>query len=358
MAAASLAEQLGVKKSSPPSNAKPDCEYFTSTTNPARMGNAMGIAYGGCTIGVAIHAACHSAFPNPNAVHSDFKLYSVLGNFLGPTLVDRPILCEVSRVRESRTFKTRRVVVSQKLDNGSVRECLALNADFMKLEEHVLAEYSAAPVGRTDDGGSLIKAGPVHDGTVSWASLGEELLAKGLATEEEIEKLRNMFVMAGKYGESRLVRNTQGGQNMNGMAKGVRTKEDLAGVNIPDKLTSEWTRVAQPLPTEAVNLAALGFNMDGGLSFLPLIHGGEGQFVDDVGPCSSLDFAMRIFYPGDQSFNMQRWHLKERKAIEASGARTYAESRLWDDEGNLNAIMTQACILRPRPGQGRKAGKL
>lgn len=359
MAAATLAEQLAVRRlSSPPRNAKAECEYFVSVNKPARMGNAMGIAYGGCTIGIAISAACHSALPDPEATHPDLKLYSVLGNFLGPTLIDRPVYCEVSRVRESRNFKTRRVVVSQMYENGSVRECLALNADFMKVEDKIEMEYSASPVGRQDNGRSQLEAGAEHDGTVSWRELGEELYAKGLATDAQVKKFREMFEMGARFFDTRLIRNTVGGQNLGGMAKGVRTTQDRAGLHVTDKLTSEWIRAQQRLASEAENLAALGFTMDGGLSFLPLVHGGEGKFVDDVGPCSSLDFAMRIFFPGNQSLKMGDWHIKERKAIEASGARSYAESRLWDASGHLTAIMTQSCILRPKPGQGRKSGRL
>ena len=118
-------------------------------------------------------------------------------------------------------------------------------------------------------------------------------------------------------------------------------------------------RALHPLVSQGENMAALGFNMDGGLSFLPLIHGGEGKFLDDVGACSSLDFSMRIFQSGEEKMEMDKWKLKERRTIAAAGGRTYSEGRLWDERGMIVASMTQVCILRPKAqAQMKTAGKL
>lgn len=118
-------------------------------------------------------------------------------------------------------------------------------------------------------------------------------------------------------------------------------------------------RALQPLCTEGENMAALGFNMDGGLSFLPLIHGGNGKFLNDVGACSSLDFSMRIFQSSGEKIEMDKWKLKERRTIAAAGGRTYSEGRLWDERGTMVASMTQVCILRPKTQvQMKTAGKL
>lgn len=282
----------------------------------------------------------------------------MLGHFLGPALVDRPIACEVSRVRESRSFKTRRVILTQAYDDGSVRECLSMTADFMKIEKEVEMEYSAPPAGNRGKGGEYFtspKLGP--ENTISSQELAAELLANGQATEEEVKTFTSMFGLMIKFFGPRLCRDGVGGQNLGGMAKCVRTSQDHDGLGITEKTTTEWLRAQQILITEAENMAALGFVMDGGLSFLPLIHSGEGKFLDDVGACSTLDFSMRIFQTGDEKLEMDKWKMKERRTIAAAGGRTYTEARLWDRKGKMVASMTQACILRPKP-KARRGDKL
>lgn len=61
-------------------------------------------------------------------------------------------------------------------------------------------------------------------------------------------------------------------------------------------------------------MAALAFLMDGALAFLPLTHGG--MWFDDVGACSTLDFALRVFVP---SVDMGEWHLRERSTSRGEG---------------------------------------
>ena len=357
MTANTLCEQIGLRRLNPDNVAQPAIEHFISTHNPARLGNNVPIAYGGCTLGIAIHAACQSIWSD-SSPNLDFRLYSVLGHFLGPALVDRSLACEVSRVRESRSFKTRRAILTQTYDDGSVRECLALTADFMKIEKDVEMEYSAPPAGNRGNGGEYFTSpelGP--ENTITPQELAAELLASGQATEREVKTFNSMFGLMIKFFEPRLCRDGVGGQNLGGMAKGVRTSQDRDGLGVTEKTTIEWLRAQQTLTTEAENMAALGFVMDGGLSFLPLIHGGEGKFLDDVGACSTLDFSIRMFQTGDEKLEMDKWKLKERRTIAAAGGRTYTEARLWNERGKMMASMTQACILRPKPKE-RKGDKL
>ena len=357
MTANTLSEQIGLRRLDPDSVAKPANEHFISTHHPARLGNNVPIAYGGCTLGIAIHAACQSIWLD-GSTDLDFRLYSVLGHFLGPALVDRPIACDVSRVRESRSFKTRRVILTQAYDDGSVRECLSMTADFMKIEKEIEMEYSAPPAGNRGKGGEYFTSpelGP--ENTPTSQELGAELLASGQATEEQVMTFTSMFGLMTKFYEPRFCRDGVGGQTLSGMAKGIRTSQDHDGLTITEKTTTEWLRAQQDLTTEAENMAALGFVMDGGLSFTPLLHGGEGKFLDDVGACSTLDFSLRSFQTGDEKLEMDKWKLKERWTIAAAGGRTYTEARLWDRKGKMVASMTQACILRPKP-KARRGDKL
>ena len=95
-------------------------------------------------------------------------------------------------------------------------------------------------------------------------------------------------------------------------------------------------------------MAALAFLMDGALSFLPL-NLDKKNFVD-AGACSTLEFALRIMVPGIRA---DEWHLRERRTMAAAVGRSYAEGRLFDEQGNVVAVETQSCIIRPPPGNSR-----
>ena len=81
------------------------------------MGNSRKIDYGGGTAGVAVHAAFKT-------VPESMKVYSVAGYFLRLTFTELPLHCQVYRVRDTKTFATRRVVVTQKLADAKVRSCI------------------------------------------------------------------------------------------------------------------------------------------------------------------------------------------------------------------------------------------
>jgi acyl-CoA thioesterase len=81
------------------------------------------------------------------------------------------------------------------------------------------------------------------------------------------------------------------------------------------------------------------------MSFVPLVH--AGMFLDDVGACSSLDFALRVMEP---DVDMERWHLREIVAVQAGEERGFNEARLWNEKGDLVAVMSQQAIIRPKEG--------
>ena len=62
-------------------------------------------------------------------------------------------------------------------------------------------------------------------------------------------------------------------------------------------------------------------------------------------------FALGVVRPAGE-VDLGRWHFRERKTVGAAAGRTYGEGRLWDEEGRLVAVETQACILRPLGGRG------
>lgn len=315
--AATLPEQLAVEQVGD--------DEFLSLKPPGRMGNTKPIAYGGATTGVAFTAACRT-------VKEGYSLYSALGYFLGPSLIDRPLRCKVFRTRDTKSFATRRVVLSQTLDNGTERRCLELTADFQAAEPANAMTFLPPTICQYKS----------PDQTKTMHQLREQFVAEGKLSQQAGNRLDDMFALSAKFFEQKPCTEGVTGQNFMGMAKHLGTDQDH--LNITDKFSAEWFRARDELSTTTEQLSALAFNMDGGLSFIPLIH--DHKYLEDVGACSSLDFALRIF---SDNIDLTKWHLKERKAIAGQGGRTYSEARLFDEAGNLVAIESQQSIMRPLP---------
>lgn len=296
---------------------------YVSTLNPIRMGNSLPIAYGGCTIAAAVSAACAT-------VTNGFTPYSILGHFHGPASTEQKLYCSVQQTRNTRSFATRRVQVKQKQPDGSMRTCLELMADFHVVEASPM-DYSTTQAA----------AWPKPDDCPTTTAHAEALRAKGAVSEAQYEEFGRAFSSNTHMFETRSCVNGVFGQNLSGTAKDVATTQD--NLPITSKVSGQWQRSLAKLDSPAANFAALAFLMDGALSFIPLAHGH--MWFDDVGACSTLDFALRIFVP---EVSMESWTLKEMFTSRGGSARTYSEGRLWDDKGQLLASMTQQSIMRPR----------
>jgi acyl-CoA thioesterase II len=312
----SLAHQLAVEQTGP--------DEFTSKNPPVRMGNAAPIAYGGSTLGIVVSSAYGTVTP-------PYKLYSLVGHFLGPANLDNPLRCRVTRTRDTKSFATRRVEVSQVQRDGKARVVMEATADFHVVEP-AMYEYSAPPRGSYDD----VASSPDSE------TVGRQLIQSGAASEKQVALSANSFAAIERFCDHRLPPQSLSAQNLNGLAKGVSTPQD--DLPITERLSGEWYRVKAALANEAEHMACLAFLMDGGLSFLPLAH--DHKFITESGPCSSLDFAVRFLTP---NVNLNEWGLKERVTIAAGYGRNYSEGRMWDDEGNMISSMTQQSILRPPP---------
>ncbi|KAI2464237.1 thioesterase-like superfamily-domain-containing protein [Annulohypoxylon bovei var. microspora] len=311
--ASALAEQIGVVETHP--------REFLSKTFPVKMGNSMPIAYGGCTVAVAVSAACSTVPPS-------FSPYSIFGHFHGPASTEQKLYCSVEDIRNTRTFATRRVQVKQKQPNGNFRTCLELLADFHTPEPLIL-QYSAPPTATW----------PKPDDCPSVAGHVEALRVRGEVTLAQVTEFTRAMGAHLDFFETRACLNGVASQNLSGTAKEIITTQE--NLPISSKTYAEWQRAKNTLQLPTENFAALAFLMDGALSFVPLTH--NHLWFDDVAACSTLDFALRIFAP---SVKMENWHLKERSTSRAGSGRTYSEGRLWDVEGNLVASMTQQSILR------------
>lgn len=305
-------------------------DEFTSNHPPRTIGNPPPIGYGGCTVGVAVLSA-YGTVPNPN-----FHIYSVLGAFHGFTRNDRRLICRVTRTRDTRTFATRRVQVCQKEGDGQDKICAEILIDFHILED-AMTQYSALPSRSYGEGPEDRNA------TATGPEVGTRMVQNGHILQSVLDFYLKSFEFMEEFFETRYCLDGVSTQTLHGLANHLETSQD--GLPITEKTSAEWQRLRQPVQNEAENAAALAFQMDAGMTSPPLNHDHRSIFDKDIAACSTLDFALRFMVP---SIQMHKWHLRERKTVAAAIGRTYSESRLWDEEGNLVAIETQSCILRPK----------
>ncbi|KJZ71907.1 hypothetical protein HIM_08752 [Hirsutella minnesotensis 3608] len=234
--------------------------------------------------GVILGVAVSAALATVPAKH---KLYSVVGHFLGPTSLKQRLQCKVTRTRDTRSFTTRRVTVGQVQPGGAIRLVVELIADF------------------------------------------------------HFEASNALFAADERYFIRRWPPESMSAQNLGGMVTTIPTKQD--SLSITARSSAEWYRAREALGDDRDQIASLLFLMDAGLSFLPLTH--SHRFLDDVGACSTLDFALRILKP---DLDLEQWHIRERTTSAAGHGRTFSEGRLWDEQGHMVASMTQQSIMRPK----------
>jgi len=206
-------------------------------------------------------------------------------------------------------------------------------ADFQTQEPGTLLSYSAPP--------AIAYPGP--DSGKSVDEHRQDLVKAGKIPQGAAKAHAKTFALMGRTFEGRILEDSMMHQKLFGMGKHIPTTQDDRPFT--DRVTAEWLRAKdRTLRTQADNLAALAFNIDGGVSFMPLVH--SHLSLPDAGACSSLDFAIRIF---SNKVDLNQWHLKEMKTHVGSNGRTYSEARVWDQDRNLIANMTQMNILRPKP---------
>ncbi|CAK7207752.1 hypothetical protein SEUCBS139899_010565 [Sporothrix eucalyptigena] len=316
-----LAGQLDIQQTGP--------DTYESVVNPLRLGNAAPVAFGGATLGVAVHAALRTVPPS-------LRLYSCLGHYLGPASATDHLHCRVERTRDSKAFSTRRVQVIQQLAGGKVRNCLDVFIDF-HAEESALFTYSAAPEQKF----------PAPDECPDWETRVSKFVERGEVHAKAVPIFRDIFRPLTTYFDQRGVPDGLGTQNLIGLARGARTTQD--SLPFTERWSAEWYRLKELPENQGAQVAALAFIMDTSLSFLPLTH--SNKFWDAAGLCSSLDFALRVFVP---DVDLHGWHVKQSMSKAAGAGRTYSENLLWDQQGRLVASMTQQSILRSPPAEKEK----
>ncbi|MCJ1454469.1 hypothetical protein MMC28_004822 [Mycoblastus sanguinarius] len=318
--ATTITELMSVKMLSP--------THFESTHLPGKMGNMANQAYGGNTLAVAVNAALQTVPPG-------YFLYSALGNYLSPALIDLILHCTVRSLRTSPTFATRHVEIHQsRPKEQQPRLILFLSADFQTAEPVSLLTYSRSPKMMTNY--SDVEDSPTTD------EHGQRMLVRGLASPEVVGMQKVLFGLSERFFDRRPCPEGVMAQNLMGMAKkGTPTTQDH--LPLPAKTSADYIRCKHALTTPGEHVSALAFIMDMGTSFLPLVH--NGQSLAEVGAQSSLEFALRVFV---NKLNLNTWLLRELSTVAGGEGRTYTEAQLWDRGGKMVCNMTQQCILRPK----------
>jgi acyl-CoA thioesterase-2 len=251
--------------------------------------------FGGQVIGQALYAACKTVEGRePHSLHAYFLLPG------DPTI---PILYEVDRLRDGRSFTTRRVLAIQKGE-----AIFAMSASFQVPEE-----------------------GYEHQMPMPDVPMPEDLPDR---EEMRTSVLPNMpEAVRAYYQRERPIE--------------IRPVE-LARYASSEKMEPRfnvWIRAMQPLPDEpAIHQAVLAYASDLMLLDSSLIAHGRTVF-DKTIQGASLDHALWFHRP----FRADDWLLYAQDSPSSSGARGFSRGLVFDRHGRLVASVAQEGLIRPRP---------
>lgn len=244
---------------------------------------------------VAAQALCAGV----RTVPEDFEVHSLHSYFLLPGDPDLPIVYDVERIRDGRSFLTRRVAARQ---HG--RPIYFLTASFQRGEEGLEHHDRMPEVVPPEEGLDLVALMSAR-GNSDATALGEEWAAL----------------------DARWIGNSQHG-----------LEEDPAH---PSRARM-WVRVNGDLGDDPVaHLASFTFASD--ISLL-----GATMAAHPVSPhhvqMASLDHTVWFHRP----FRADRWWLYDQWSPSAQGARGLALGRVFTEDGELVATVAQEGLIRPR----------
>jgi len=248
--------------------------------------------YGGQVVAQALVAASKT-------VSEDRHTHSLHGYFLRPGNSDLPILYTVDRIRDGKSFATRRILATQ---NGQAIFTLA--ASFQAKEEGLEHQFTMPKV---TEPSQLIDE--------------NELIKKKLA--EGADHLSDYFT-------SSMVQ--------------VRQVEDWDPINpqktLPKQLS--WIKTREKLPKiHAIHQCVLAYLSDFTILDTASKHHGVSYFQDNV-QIVSLDHAMWFHQP----FVADEWLLYVQDSPSTSGSRAFTRGLIYDQSGQLVASATQEGLLR------------
>ena len=249
--------------------------------------------FGGQVLAQAIAAAFRTVAP-------EHQLHSLHAYFLRAGDWQVPILYEVDRIRDGRSFSTRRVVAIQ---HG--RAIFNLSSSWQKRED------------------GLEHGSPIPDVPPPEPLRGER--ETFLALAEQQEEFRR-YAFRFEAIDSRHVER-------------ISPTDDV--LHPPYRHT--WMKARDPLPDNPeVHLALLAYMSD--MDFMStsmLPHGRNAMRGNVVG--ASLDHALWFHRP----FRVDDWLLFAKESPNASGARGFVRGRFYNRNGDLVVTAAQECLIRP-----------
>jgi len=249
--------------------------------------------YGGLVIGQALVAATRTVEDRP--------VHSMHGYFLRPGDPSIPILYEVDRIRDGRSFATRRVVAIQ---HGQAIFSMA-------------ASFQLREVG-------LDHQMPMPDVPMPEDLPGEEELEAYFLSQAGSENVRRYWQRERPV-ELRPV--------------------NLRHYHSPDRFSPEqhvWIRTTGDLPDDqAIHDCALAYASDMTLLDTALFPHGRSMFNDDL-RMASLDHAMWFHRP----FRANEWLLYAQDSPSTSAARGFGRGLVFQRDGTLVASVAQEGLIR------------
>lgn len=254
--------------------------------------------FGGQVIGQALVAACRtvdevSSRP-PHSLHAYFLL---------PGDPKVPIIYEVDRIRDGKSFTTRRVLAIQ---HGHA--IFAMSASFHGAENGFSHQALMPDVPKPEE----LPSDTQLKETV--LPLMPDPIRRYYERERPIELRPVEF-------------------------------ERYFGKKFPEGRFNVWIRSTRPLPDErAIHQCVLAYASDMMLLDAALIPHGRTVFEKSIMP-ASLDHAMWFHRP----FRADEWLLYAHDTPNASGARGFARGLIFSRDGSLVASVAQEGLLRERP---------
>ena len=252
--------------------------------------------YGGQTLGQALVAAART-------VEAERFAHSVHAYFLQPGDLSRPIIYSVERVRDGRSFTTRRVTATQ---HG--RAMFVMSVSFHKSEPGL------------DHQGVAMPAVPMPEDLPTEQDLKARMLA------ELPESMR-------KYWESERPIELRPVDVSRYFAREKREPEQHI-----------WMRASGRLPDDlALHQCVLAYASDFSLLDTALIAHGKLMFDKDI-QLASLDHALWLHRP----FRADEWLLYTQDSPAGYGARGFCRGSIFTRDGALVASVAQEGLMRSR----------
>ena len=255
-----------------------------------------GTVFGGQVLGQALSAASQTV-PSERVVHS------LHGYFLRPGDVKRPIIYDVDRIRDGRSFTTRRVVAIQK-----GRAIFNLAASFQVVEPGVEHQDQMPEAPEPD---SLMSE---RELAIKYSSRIPEMFQQRALSERPIE---------------------------------LRPVDPLDPVNpeVRPPRRMVWYRAVAPLPDDpSLHRYLLAYASD--FRFLGTAMKPHAlSWLQPGVQIASLDHAMWFHRP----FRMDEWMLHVMESPSAGGARGLARGRFFSRDGTLVATTSQEGLIRQWP---------